>query len=41
MQRYIEQGHDDGQLKMSRDIAHILTSVRVTWGMTYPFDNEK
>ncbi|WP_242368117.1 Gfo/Idh/MocA family protein [Lactobacillus intestinalis] len=38
MQRYIEQGHDDGQLQMSHDIAHILTSVRTSWGMKYPFD---
>lgn len=38
MQRYIEQGHDDGQLQISHDIAHILTSVRTSWGMKYPFD---
>lgn len=41
MQRYIEQGHDDGQLEMSHDVAHILTSVRTSWGMKYPFDDEK
>lgn len=41
MQRYIEQGYDDGQLQMSHDIAHILTSVRTSWGMKYPFDDEK
>lgn len=41
MQRYIEQGHDDGQLQMSHDIAHILTSVRTSWCMKYPFDDEK
>lgn len=41
MQRYVEQGHDDGQLEKSRDIAHILTSVRTSWGMKYPFDEEK
>lgn len=41
MQRYIDQGHDDGQLQMSHDIAHILTSVRTSWGMKYPFDDEK
>lgn len=40
MQRYVEQGHDDGQLAMSRDVAHILTSVRTSWGMKYPFDEE-
>ena len=32
MQRYIDQGYDDGQLQMSHDIAHILTSVRTSWG---------
>ena len=41
MQRYIDQGHDDGQLQMSHDIAHILTNVRTSWGMKYPFDDEK
>lgn len=41
MQRYIDQGHDDGQLQMSHDIAHILTSVRTSWSMKYPFDDEK
>lgn len=41
MQRYIDQGHDDGQLQMSHDIARILTSVRTSWGMKYPFDDEK
>lgn len=41
MQRYIYQDHDDGQLQMSHDIAHILTSVRTSWGMKYPFDDEK
>ena len=41
MQRYIDQGHDDGQLQMSHDIAYILTSVRTSWGMKYPFDDEK
>lgn len=40
MQRYVEQGHDDGQLKMSHDVAHILTSIRTAWGMKYPFDDE-
>lgn len=40
MQRYVEQGHDDGQLQMSHDIAHILTSVRTSWGIKYPFDDE-
>lgn len=41
MQRYIDQGHDDGQLQMSHDISHILTSVRTSWSMKYPFDDEK
>ena len=41
MQRYIDQSHDDGQLQISHDITYILTSVRTTWGMKYPFDDEK
>lgn len=41
VQRYVEQGHDEGQLEMSHDVAHILTSVRTSWGMKYPFDEEK
>lgn len=28
MQRYISQGHDDGQLSLSQDVAHILNQVR-------------
>lgn len=40
MERYIEQGHDDGELSISRDVAHILTSVRTSWGMKYPFDEK-
>lgn len=38
MQRYIENGHDDGQLSISHDVIHILDSVRTQWGMHYPFD---
>lgn len=38
MQRYIEQGHDDGELEFSHDIAHILDDVRSDWGMRYPFE---
>ena len=38
MQRYIEQGHDDGELAFSRDVAHILDDVRSDWGMRYPFE---
>ena len=38
MQRYIEVGHDDGQLALSHDVAHIMDSVRNAWGMTFPFD---
>ena len=41
MERYIEQGHDDGELSISRDVAHILTSVRTSWGMKYPFDEKQ
>ncbi|ETY73268.1 Gfo/Idh/MocA family protein [Lactiplantibacillus fabifermentans] len=40
MQRYIETGHDDGQLATSHDVSHILNSVRNAWGMKYPFDNQ-
>ena len=40
MERYISQGHDDGELAISRDVAHILTSVRTSWGMKYPFDEK-
>lgn len=40
MQRYIEQGHDDGQLALSRDVAHILNSVRTSWGMKFPFEDQ-
>ena len=35
MQRYISQGHDDGQLSLSQDVAHILNRVRANWGMNY------
>ncbi|MFT8956033.1 Gfo/Idh/MocA family protein [Liquorilactobacillus satsumensis] len=38
MQRYIESGHDDGQLSLSHDVTHILDNVRTQWGMRYPFD---
>ncbi|WKF84277.1 Gfo/Idh/MocA family protein [Lacticaseibacillus pantheris] len=38
MQRYVEQGHDDGQLDWSHDVAHILNNVRNQWGLKYPFD---
>lgn len=40
-EKYVEQGHDNGELEKSRRVAHILTSVRTAWGMTYPFANEK
>lgn len=40
MQRYIEQGHDDGQLALSRNVAHILNSVRTSWGMKFPFEDQ-
>ncbi len=39
MQRYIEQGHDDGEFALSVDIMDILTNVRNQWGMKYPFDH--
>lgn len=40
-QKYVDQGHDEGELEKSRRVAHILTSIRTAWGMTYPFANEK
>ncbi|MCO7175728.1 Gfo/Idh/MocA family protein [Sporolactobacillus kofuensis] len=39
MQRYIEQGHDEGEFALSCDIMNILTNVRNQWGMKYPFDS--
>ncbi|CAJ1174959.1 trans-1,2-dihydrobenzene-1,2-diol dehydrogenase [Companilactobacillus paralimentarius DSM 13238 = JCM 10415] len=38
MQKYIDNGHDDGQLALSHDVAHILNDVRNDWGMKYPFE---
>jgi predicted dehydrogenase len=38
MQRYIAQGHDDGQLAKSHDVSHIMDNVRNAWGMKFPFD---
>lgn len=38
MQRYIETGHDDGQLDLSHDVSHIMDNVRNAWGMKFPFD---
>ena len=38
MQKFIEQGHDEGQLELSRDVAEILNSIRTNWGLKYPFD---
>ncbi|WP_281164463.1 Gfo/Idh/MocA family protein [Liquorilactobacillus sicerae] len=35
-QRYLTQGHDDGQLALSHDIAQILSSVRTAWGLKFP-----
>ena len=37
-QRYIDEGHDDGQLLLSHDVSHIMDSVRNAWGMRFPFD---
>ncbi|KRL01196.1 Gfo/Idh/MocA family protein [Liquorilactobacillus capillatus] len=36
IQRYIENGHDNGQLDLSHDIAHLLDSVRTSWGLEFP-----
>jgi predicted dehydrogenase len=38
MQRFMEQGHDDGQLALSHDVAHLLGSIRTAWGLKYPFE---
>ncbi|MCH4169964.1 MAG: Gfo/Idh/MocA family oxidoreductase [Lactobacillus sp.] len=38
MQRYIDQGHDDGQLALSGAVSHILDGVRNQWGMRFPED---
>lgn len=38
MQRYVDQGHDDGQLALSHDVSHLMSDVRNQWGMTFPFD---
>ncbi|MCT2908825.1 Gfo/Idh/MocA family protein [Schleiferilactobacillus harbinensis] len=38
MQRYIDAGHDDGQLQLSHDVSHIMDDVRNAWGMKFPFD---
>lgn len=35
-QRYLTQGHDDGQLALSHDIAQILTNIRTAWGLKFP-----
>lgn len=39
MERYIEQGCDDGDLIWSEKVSHILDDVRRDWGMHYPFEN--
>ena len=36
MERYVTQGHDDGELAMSADIAHLLNEIRVNWGLRFP-----
>lgn len=38
MQRYVEQGNDEGRLGWSRDVAHILDGIRSSWGMRFPFE---
>lgn len=40
MQRYVAQGHDDGELQTSREVMHILTAVRGQWGMRFPDDQD-
>lgn len=38
MERYVTQSHDDGELAMSADIAHLLNEIRVNWGLRFPND---
>lgn len=38
MERYVTQGHDDGELAMSADIAHLLNEIRINWGLRFPND---
>lgn len=38
MERYVLQGHDDGELAMSADIAHLLNEIRINWGLRFPND---
>lgn len=39
-QHYVDQGRDNGELEKSRQIAHILTSVRTSWGLKYNADDD-
>jgi predicted dehydrogenase len=38
MQRYIAQGHDDGQLALSYDVSQTMTAIRNAWGLRFPAD---
>ncbi|MFC6323232.1 Gfo/Idh/MocA family protein [Companilactobacillus baiquanensis] len=40
MQSYVDNGYDNGQLKLSGEVTHILDSVRNEWGMKYPFESK-
>lgn len=35
MQRYVEMGHDEGQLSVSRDVSHLMDSIRNGWGLEF------
>lgn len=35
MQRYINQGHGEGELELSRDVIHILNAIQIDWEIYY------
>lgn len=36
--KYVERGHDDGELDQSRKIIQIMDQIRQQWHLTYPFE---
>lgn len=36
--RYVEEGHDDGELEQSRKIVQIMDQIRDKWQLVYPFE---
>ncbi|KRK07787.1 oxidoreductase family protein [Lactobacillus pasteurii DSM 23907 = CRBIP 24.76] len=36
--RYVEVGHDDGELEQSRKIVQIMDQIRDKWQLVYPFE---